>query len=173
MREMSAQDQLHTNWRRGSSSESRKRSIRGSGSSSPKSSSSVVCSNHVTVHTHTELFRDVCQQTARWVSTADVGACARVRAQLRPAYPVERTKPSSARRAWKEASEQAMLWGTLDNLDMDTSHPVLTVRPGSPTLQAILTFEDTPVIYFRNYSIGQRRAGFSGDGPPASQGTTK
>ena len=80
MREMSAQDQPHTNWRRGSSSGSRKRSIRGSGSSSPRSSSSVVRSNHGTVHTNTGLFRDVHQQTARWVSAADVRACARVRA---------------------------------------------------------------------------------------------
>ena len=170
---MSAQDQPHTNWRRGSSSGSRKISIRGSGSSSPRNSSSVVRSNHGTVLTHTGLFRDVYQQTARWVSTSDVGACARVRAQLRPAYLVERTKPSSARRAWKEASEQPMLWGTLDNLDMNTSHPVLTVRPDSPALQAILSFEDAPLIYFRNDGIGQRRAGFSGDGPPTSQGTTK
>ena len=173
MREMSAQDQSHTNWRRGSSSGSRKRSIRGSGSSSPRSSSSVVRSNHGTVHTHTGLVRDVYQQTVRWVSTTDVGACARVKAQLRPAYLVERTKSSSARRAWKETSEQPMLWGTLDNLDMNTSHPVLTVRPGSPALQAILIFEDAPLIYLRNHDIGQRRAGFSGDGPPATQGITK
>ena len=146
---MSAQDQPHTNWRRGSSSGSRKRSIRGSdsGSGSPRSSSSVVRSNDGTVHTHTGLFRVVYQQTAWWVSTADVGARARVRAQLRPAYLVERTKPSSARRAWKEASEQPMLWGTLDNLDMNTSHPVLTVRLDSPALQAILIFEDAPLIY--------------------------
>ena len=170
---MSAQDQPHTDWRRGSSSGRRKISIRGSDSSSPSSSSSVVRSNHGTVHTHISLFRDVYQQTVRWVRTVDVGACARVRAQLRPAYLVERTKLSSARRAWKEGSEQPMLWGTLDNLDMNTSHPVQTVRPDSPVLQAILIFEDAPLIYFRNYGISQRRAGFSGDGPPASQGTTK
>ena len=66
-----------------------------------------------------------------------------------------------------------MLWGTLDNLDMNTSHPVLTVHPDSPALQAILIFEDAPLIYFRSYGIGQRRTGFNGDGPPASQGTTK
>ena len=65
----------------------------------------------------------------RWLSTADVVACARVRAQLRPAYPLERTNTSSARMAGKEASEQPMLWGTLDSLDMNTSHPVLTVPP--------------------------------------------
>ena len=89
------------------------------------------------------------------------------------AYLVERTKPSSARRAWKEASEHPMLRGTLDNLDINTSHSVLTLRPDSPALQAILIFEDAPLIYFRNYDTGQRRAGFSGDEPPASQGTTK
>ena len=47
-----------------------------------------------------------------------------------------------------------MLWGTLDNLDMNTSRPVLTVRPDSPALQAILIFEDAPLIYFRNYGWG-------------------
>ena len=174
MREMSAQDQPLTNWSRGSSSGSRKRSIRGSGSSSPRSSSSsVVRSNHGTVHTHTGLFRDVYQQTAQWVSTPDVGACARARAQRRPSYLLERTKSSSARRAWKEASEQPMLWGTLNNLDMNTSHPVLTVRPDSPALQASLIFKDASLIYSINYGIGEGRAGFSGDGPPASQGKTK
>ena len=66
-----------------------------------------------------------------------------------------------------------MLWGTLDNLDMTTSHPVLTVRPDSSTLQASLIFKDASLIYSINYGIGERRAGFSGDGPPASQGTTK
>ena len=54
-----------------------------------------------------------------------------------------------------------------------TSHPVLTVRPDSPALQAMMSFEDTSLIYFRNYGRGQTRAGSSGDGPPASQGTTK
>ena len=73
---------------------------------------------------------------------------------------------SSARSAWKEVSEQPMLWGPLDNLDMNTSHPVLTVRPDSPALQAILIFEDAPLIYFRNYGIGQRRAGSGTDLPP-------
>ena len=66
-----------------------------------------------------------------------------------------------------------MLWGTLHNLDINTSHPVLTARPDSPALQAIWIFEDAPLIYFRNYGIGQRRADLSGDGPPASQGTRK
>ena len=47
-----------------------------------------------------------------------------------------------------------MLWGTLDNLDMNTSHTVLTVRPDSPALQAILIFEDAPLLYFRNYGWG-------------------
>ena len=89
-----------------------------------------------------------------------------VRAQLRPACLVERTKLYSTRRAWKEASEQPMLWGTLDNLDMNTSHPVLTIRPDSPDLQAILIFEDAPLIYFRNYGIVQRRAGSETDLPP-------
>ena len=37
---------------------------------------------------------------------------------------------------------------------MNTSHPVLTVRPDSPTLQAILIFEDAPLIYFRKYGWG-------------------
>ena len=37
-----------------------------------------------------------------------------------------------------------MLWGMLENLDINTYHPVLTVRPGSPALQAILIFEDAP-----------------------------
>ena len=73
---------------------------------------------------------------------------------------------SSARRAWKEASKQPMLWGTLDNLDMNTSHPVLTIRPDSPDLQAILIFEDAPLIYFRNYGIVQGRAGSETDLPP-------
>ena len=73
---------------------------------------------------------------------------------------------SSARRAWKEASEQPMLWGTLDNLDMNTSHPVPTVRPDSSALQAVLIFEDAPLIYFRNDGIGQRRAGSGTDLPP-------
>ena len=66
-----------------------------------------------------------------------------------------------------------MLWGTLDNLDMNASHSVLTIRPDSPALQTIWIFEDVPLIYFRNYGLCQRRAGFSGDGPPASQGTMK
>ena len=52
-------------------------------------------------------------------------------------------------------------------------HEYFSPRSDSPALQAILIFEDAPLIYFRNYGIGQRRAGFSGDGPPASQGTTK
>ena len=69
----------------------------------------------------------------RWLSTADVGACARVKAQLRSAHLIEQTKPSSARREWKEASGQPMLLGTLDNLDMNTSHPVLTVPPCRPS----------------------------------------
>ena len=73
----------------------------------------------------------------------------------------------------RRALIQPMLWGTLNNLDINISHPVLTVCPGSPTLQAILIFEDAPLIHFRNYGIGQRRADFSGDGPPASQGATK
>ena len=73
---------------------------------------------------------------------------------------------SSARSAWKEVSEQPMISGPLDNLDMNTSHPVLTVRPDSPALQAILIFEDAPLIYFRNYGIGQRRAGSGTDLPP-------
>ena len=120
-------------------------------SSSPRSNNSVVRSNHGTVHTHTGLFRDVYQQTARWVSNANVGACARVRAQLPPAYLVERTKASSARRASKEASEQPMLWGTLEHSDIKMYHPVLTVRPESPALQASLIFEDAPLICFRNF----------------------
>ena len=66
-----------------------------------------------------------------------------------------------------------MLWGTLDNLDMNASHPVLTICPDSPALQTIWIFEDVPLINFRNYGLCQRRAGFSGDGPPASQGTMK
>ena len=37
---------------------------------------------------------------------------------------------------------------------MNTSHPVLTFRPGSPALQAILIFEDAPLIYFRHYDWG-------------------
>ena len=37
--------------------------------------------------------------------------------QLRSAYLVERTKPSCARRAWKDVSEQPMLWGTLYRSD--------------------------------------------------------
>ena len=44
-------------------------------------------------------------------------------------------------------------WGTLDNLDVNTSHPVLTVRPDSPALQAILILEDAPLICFRNYGL--------------------
>ena len=66
-----------------------------------------------------------------------------------------------------------MLWGTFDNLDMNASHPVLTIRPDSPALQTIWIFEDVPLIYFRNYGSCQRRACFSGDEPPASQGTMK
>ena len=73
----------------------------------------------------------------------------------------------------RRALIELMLWGTLDNLDINTYHPVLTVRPDSPALQAFLIFEDAPLIYFRNYGIGQKLSGFSGDGPPASQGTTK
>ena len=60
---------------------------------------------------------------------------------------------SSARRAWKDASEQPMLWATLDNKDMNTSHPVLIIRPDSPTLQVILIFEDASLIYFRKDSV--------------------
>ena len=39
-----------------------------------------------------------------------------------------------------------MLWGTLDNLDMNASHPVLTIRPDSPALQTIWIFEDVPLM---------------------------
>ena len=39
-------------------------------------------------------------------------------------------------------------------------HSVLTVRPDSPALQ------DAPLIYLRNYDIGQRRAGSGTDLPP-------
>ena len=150
-----------------------KRSIRGSSSSSssPRSSRSVVRSNRGTGHTHTGLFRDVYQQTARWVSTADVGACARARAQLRLAYLVERTKLSSARRAWKETSEQPMLWGTLDNLDMNTSYPVLTVRPDSPALQAILQYLSCAWTQHRGFRR-RGKAGYTCSGSTVTKQST-
>ena len=43
----------------------------------------------------------------------------RVSAQLRPTYLVERTKFSSDRRAWKEASEQPMLWAMKNKVEAD------------------------------------------------------
>ena len=67
---------------------------------------------------------------------------------MRPAYLGEQMKPSSAKRAWKEGSEQPMLSGImLDNMDMNTYHPVLTVCPDSTALQAILIFEDASSLF--------------------------
>ena len=62
-----------------------------------------------------------------------------------------------------------MLWATLDYLDINTCHLVLAVCPDSLALQAIMIYEDAPLIYFRNYGKVRDVLVSAGmDLPPAS-----
>ena len=63
-----------------------------------------------------------------------------------------------------------MLWGTLDNLDMNTSHPVLTVRPDSSTLQAILQYLSRACTQQRGFR-GRGKAGYTSGSTVTKQTT--